>query len=257
MQPWQTRSAALLGQAGMDSLSQATVLVLGLGGVGGHCAEALARGGVGHLLLVDHDAVSPTNLNRQLVALTDTLSRSKACVMAERIRALDPSIAVTARDVFYSPDNGAALLTPAPSFVVDAMDTVTAKVDLAVRCHEAGIPLISCMGAGNKLDPTAFRVTDLASTSVCPLARVMRRELKARGIEHLPVVFSTEPPLRAPVGETPPPGKHAVPGSLSFVPGAAGLALAGYVLLCLSGAPLPQGWPLPSNAVPLCPKPGL
>lgn len=245
MQPWQTRSAALLGQEGMERLSRATVLMLGLGGVGGHCAEALARGGVGRLLLVDPDAVSPTNLNRQLAALGTTLGRPKADVLAERLRALDPAIRVESRVACYTPESGEALLSPTPDFVVDAMDTVSAKVDLAVRCQAAGIPLIACMGAGNKLDPTAFRVADLAQTAVCPLARVMRRELRARGIVHLPVVFSAEPPLRAPVGEPPPPGKHTVPGSLSAVPGAAGLALAAYVLLCLSGAPLPAGWPPP------------
>lgn len=245
MQPWQTRSAALLGEAGMERLSRATVLMLGLGGVGGHCAEALARGGVGRLLLVDPDTVSPTNLNRQLAALSTTLDRPKADVLAERLRAIDPALCVEARAARYTPEVGEAMLSPAPDFVVDAIDTVSAKVDLAVRCRRLGIPLIACMGAGNKLDPTAFRVADLAQTAVCPLARVMRRELKARGIVHLPVVFSAEPPLRAPVGETPPPGKHAVPGSLSAVPGAAGLALAAYVLLCLSGAPLPAGWPSP------------
>ena len=229
-----SRTEMLLGAAAVERLGRARVAVFGLGGVGGHAAEALARGGVGSLELVDSDVVSPSDLNRQLIALHSTLGKYKTDAARERLMDIAPDMTVTVRRVFFGPDAADSFDFAGYDYVVDAIDTVSAKIELAVRCRAAGTPLISCMGAGNKLDPTAFRVADLYETSVCPLARVMRRELKKRGVDRLKVVYSTEPPLvPAACGEDT--GRRQTPGSVSFVPSAAGLILAGEVIKDLAG----------------------
>lgn len=228
----QKRTAMLLGLDGVERLARARVAVFGVGGVGGYACEALARAGVGALDLFDMDTVSLSNINRQIVALHSTVGRYKTEVMAERIKDINADCAVTVHNVFYLPENAEQFPLEIYDYVVDAVDTVAAKIELALRAKAADVPLISAMGAGNKLDPTKFAVTDLAKTSGCPLARVMRRELKIRGINHLKVVYSTEPV--ASVAEDAPveisgSGKRA-PGSVSYVPSVAGLILAGEVI---------------------------
>ncbi len=223
----QTRTAQVLGIEAVHKLAAAKVAVFGIGGVGGHVAEALARVGVGYIDLYDRDAVSLSNINRQVVALHSTVGRAKVDVMAERIRDINPSCMVTAHEVFYLPETADAFDLSHYDFVADAVDTVAAKVELAVRCHAAGVPLIAAMGAGNKLYPERFTVADLAKTATDPLARVMRRELKKRGIEHLTVVYSEELPIPP---QTTPDGERMAPGSLSFVPGAMGLIMAGEIV---------------------------
>lgn len=237
MENWQTRSEALFGAAGLAALSRARVAVFGLGGVGGHAAEALVRGGVGAIDLFDHDTISPTNLNRQLAATVDKLGQSKAQVLGRRFLTINPALRVTVHESFYLPENAADYPLDAYDYVVDAVDTVAAKLELICRAEEAGTPIVSALGCGNKLDPTAFRVADLFETDTDPLARVLRRELRKRGIDRLKVVWSAEPP-RAPLAATGDkgavPGRPA-PGSVSFVPGVAGMILAGEVLKDLAG----------------------
>lgn len=243
MQDWLAREGMLLGREGVERLENAAVAVFGLGGVGSYTAEALARAGVGSLLLVDGDVVSDTNRNRQLVALTSTVGRPKAEVMAERVRDINPACRVEARTLFYLPgeDGAPGPLLSGLDYVADAVDTVTAKLSLAEECARRGVPLISAMGCGNKLDPTLFRVADIYETRVCPLCRIMRRELKARNISSLKVVYSEEPPVTPENlfpeggGETPPEGRRALPGSLSFVPSVAGLILAGEIIRDIAG----------------------
>lgn len=232
------RTRRLLGDAGLARLRAARVAIFGLGGVGGYALEALARAGVGALELVDHDFISLTNLNRQLLATHDTLGQSKVRAGAARVRAIDPTIAVTAREAFFLPGSAAEFDFSAYDYVVDAVDTVTAKLALALACRQSRTPIISCMGTGNKLDASALRVADIYETSVCPLARVMRRECRRHGIEALTVVYSTEPPREAllPAREQPPQGRGAIPASVSYVPAAAGLLLAGEVIKMLAGA---------------------
>lgn len=236
----------LLGDGPQERLFHASVALFGVGGVGGFCAEALARAGIGALDLYDDDTVSESNLNRQLIALHSTLGRPKAEVMAERVRDINPACRVRALRMFYLPKNAGEVDLSRYDYVVDAVDTVSAKLELAVRCQALGVPLISAMGSGNKLDPSAFSVSDLSKTEGCPLARVMRKELRKRGIHHLKVVWSREEPrapLAPPEAELPPGGdtrpasspRRAVPGSVSFVPGAAGLVLAGAVIRDLAG----------------------
>ncbi len=233
---WQSRSALLLGEKGVEALQKASVAIFGLGGVGSYTAEALARAGVGRLVLVDGDVVDITNLNRQLVALRSTLGRPKAEVMAERIRDINPTCRAEAQQVFYLPPDQGLGLIDGCDFVADAIDTVSSKLALIEECREKGIPLISAMGCGNKLDPSRFRVADIGKTSVCPLCRIMRKELKKRGIGSLPVVYSEEPPL--PAGDASPgSSRRATPGSVSFVPAAAGLLLAGEIVRRLCGLP--------------------
>lgn len=219
------RTRLLLGDAALMRLARARVALFGVGGVGGHCAEALARAGIGALDLYDNDVVSPSNLNRQLAALHSTLGQPKAQVMARRILDINPDCQVRAVELFYLPENADSVDLSAYDYVVDAIDTVSAKLELAQRCHALGVPLISCMGSGNKLDPSGFRVTDLYKTQGCPLARVMRKELRRRGVPALKVVFSPEEPQ---------PTGARTPGSVSFVPGAAGLVLAGAVIRALA-----------------------
>ena len=228
------RTRWLLGEAAMQRLAESRVAVFGVGGVGGYVVEALARSGVGAIDLCDKDDVDETNLNRQIIALQSTVGRPKVEVAAERIRDINPDCRVTAHQLFYLPETADRFDFSEYDYVVDAVDTVTAKLSLIMRAKEAGVPLISSMGAGNKLDPTAFRVADIYDTTVCPLAKVMRRECRKRGIEHLKVVYSTEeamvPQSEEPVGEQPSGHRKQSPGSVAFVPSVAGLIIAGEVV---------------------------
>ena len=225
-----TRTEQLLGADAVERLRTSRVALFGLGGVGSFTAEALARAGVGHLLLVDGDNVASSNLNRQLVALHSTLGQPKADVMAARIRDISPAVRVDARRAFYLPENADDFDLAGFDYVIDAVDTVAAKVELAVRARAVGVPLVSCMGAGNKLDPARFEVADLFATSVCPLCKAMRKALKARGVTALTVVYSRETPAVA----------CRPPGSVSFVPAVAGLILAGVVIRALAGRDQPK-----------------
>jgi len=222
------RSELLLGEGGMERLSKARVAVFGIGGVGGHACEALARCGVGELHLFDNDRVSVSNINRQIVALHSTVGRYKTHVMKERIEDINPLARVVTYEAFYLPENADEYDLSQYDFVIDAIDTVSAKLELAVRCSNLSVPIVSCMGTGNKLRPDMLEIEDIYKTSVCPLARVMRRELKARGIKKLPVLYSKEEPIKAVVRESGSP-RHA-PGSVSFVPSVAGLIIASYVV---------------------------
>ncbi len=225
------RTRLLLGQEAMERLAESKVIIFGIGGVGGHAAEALARSGVGSLDLVDHDRVSITNLNRQIVALHSTVGRYKTEVMAERIRDINPRIHVKEHRLFYLPETADRFDFSQYDYIVDCIDTVTGKLQIIEAAKAAGKPVISSMGAGNKLDPTLFRVADISKTSVCPLAKVMRRELKKRGIKDVTVVYSTEEPV--PVVEESEEDKgmrRSLPGSTAFVPSVAGLILASRVV---------------------------
>lgn len=227
-----SRTQMLLGEAAVRKLSAAKVAVFGVGGVGGFTAQALARSGVGKIELVDNDTVALSNINRQIVAFHSTLGKYKTEVMKAMIEDINPLAEVTERRVFFLPETADSFNFSDYDYVIDAVDTVTAKIQLAEKCAEANVPLISSMGTGNKLDPTAFEVTDIYKTSVCPLAKVMRRELKKRGIKKLKVVYSKEPALTP---KTPPPEstdsvRRSTPGSVSFVPSVAGLIIAGEVV---------------------------
>ena len=217
------RTEMLFGTEAIQRLTQARVAVFGVGGVGGYTAEALVRSGVGTLDLIDRDRVSISNINRQIIALTSTVGRLKTEVAAERARDINPAVIIHTYPIFYTPDTQY-------DYVVDAVDTVSAKLDLVMQAQKAGVPIISSMGAGNKLDPTRFEIADIYQTSVCPLARVMRKELKARGIRHLTVVYSKEEPITpaCPLKDTET-GKP-VPGSCAFVPSAVGLMIASKVV---------------------------
>jgi tRNA A37 threonylcarbamoyladenosine dehydratase len=235
------RTGLLIGQKALARLSQARVAVFGLGGVGSFAVEGLARCGVGHFALVDHDAVGVSNLNRQLPALRSTLGRPKVDVMRDRIMDINPEARVDCLRLFYRPEQAAAIDLAAFDCVVDAIDTVRAKVDLAVRAQQCGVPIVSCMGAGNRTDPTQFAVGDLADTSICPLCRAMRKKLRRHGVEHLRVVYSRETPVdvpkvRAEDGHTT--AKRPTPGSIAFVPSVAGMVLASEVVrILLDGLP--------------------
>ncbi len=228
------RTELLLGKPAMEKLKKARVAVFGLGGVGGFVVEALARSGVGTLELVDHDSLSLTNLNRQILATQETIGMAKAQAAAQRVKAIDPQIHAVPRQVFYTPDTADQFDFRQYDYVVDAIDTVTGKLMLIQAAREAGVPIISSMGTGNKLDPTAFRVADIYDTAVCPLARIMRKECRKRGIESLKVVYSEEEPLCPTLTEEEqaelPQGRRALPGSIAFVPAAAGLIIAGEVI---------------------------
>ena len=232
-----SRTQMLLGPEALQRLRGARVAVFGLGGVGGYAVEALARGGIGALDLVDSDTVSQSNLNRQLFALRSTLGLPKTEAARRRVLDINPGITVKTWELFYSADTADAFDLEAYDYIVDAIDTVSAKLLLIERAVAAGKPIISSMGTGNKLDPSAFRVEDLAKTAMDPLARVMRRELGKRGIKHLKVVCSREEALTPQGGreEAERLGKRQIPGSVSFVPGAAGLILAGEVIRTLAG----------------------
>ncbi len=232
-----SRTELLLGSAAMEKLKTSRVAVFGLGGVGGFAAEALARSGVGALELVDKDTVALSNLNRQIIATEATVGRAKADALSERLALIAPDCEIRARRLFFTPESSGEFDFSAYDYVIDAIDTVTGKLELAIRAKETGTPIISSMGAGNKLDPTAFRVADISETKVCPLARIMRKELKKRGVYSLKVVYSEEPPMEpaAPAGEEPDEGRRSIPGSVSFVPSVAGLIIAGEVIKDLSG----------------------
>lgn len=232
MTDWRQRTAMLLGQDGIERLSEASVAVFGLGGVGSYVVEALARGGIGRLVLVDKDVVDPTNINRQLCAVTSTVGQPKAAVMARRVRDIAPSCMVEAHAVFYRPPEGTGLMNGC-DYVADAIDTVTSKLALIEEAQSMGIPIISAMGCGNKLDPTRFEVADIYATRVCPLCRIMRRELKKRHIDALQVVYSQEEPL-AVSDSSARPGARPSPGSVPFVPSVAGLIIAGEIIKKLS-----------------------
>ena len=216
----------------MSRLVRARVAVFGIGGVGGHCVQALARAGVGAIDVFDDDVVSLTNINRQAVAMSSTLGRPKVEVIRDQILDINPAAVVTCRKMFYTPENADGVDLSVYDYIVDAIDTVKAKVELIVRANAAGVPVISAMGAGNKLDPTRFEVAELSQTSVCPLCRVMRAQLRKRGIARHKVVYSREEPVRVVADETG--GRHA-PGSVSFVPPVMGLILAGEVIKNLAG----------------------
>lgn len=233
-----SRSRLIFGGAAMERLKNSRVAVFGLGGVGGSAAEALARGGVGALDLVDNDVFSPSNLNRQIFALRSTVGVYKTDAAAARIADIDPDCRVTLHRTFFLPENADSFDFSLYDYVVDAVDTVTAKLAIIMKAKASGVPVISCMGTGNKVDPSALKVADISGTSVCPLARVMRKALRARGVDHVTVVYSTEAPIDPDpeaAGEAPPPGRRSLPGSTSFVPGAAGLLIASRVILDLTG----------------------
>ena len=226
------RTAMLLGEDAMERLKNAHVAVFGIGGVGGYVVEALARAGIGHLTLIDSDTVSLSNLNRQLLATHSTLGMPKVEAAKKRILDINPEAQVETYPIFYTPETAHLLDFTRFDYIVDAIDTVTGKLALVERANAAHTPIICCMGTGNKLDASAFQVADISKTSMCPLARVMRRELGKRGIKHLKVVYSQEEAL-TPTGweeEAAAIGKRQIPGSVPFVPGAAGLILAGKVI---------------------------
>lgn len=241
------RTEYLLGKEKMNRLADAKVAVFGVGGVGGYVVEALARSGVGHIELIDHDTIAESNLNRQIIATYDTIGRFKVDVMKERILSINPDAEVITHKCFYLPENKTEFDFSKYSYVVDAVDTVTAKITIIEEAKRTGVPVISSMGTGNKLDPAQFEVTDISKTSVCPLAKVMRKELKDRGITKVKVLYSKEQPIK-PMNAAPQANdtvqednenqrrKKAVPGSISFVPSAAGLIIAAEVVkdLCNS-----------------------
>lgn len=235
MNPY-SRTEFLLGKDAMVKLRQSRVAVFGLGGVGGYAVEALARSGIGCLDLIDHDKISTTNLNRQILATRDTVGLSKAEVAAARVKSIDPHIQVNPLCTFFHPDTVDQFDFRSYDYVIDAIDTVTGKLALVTAAKEAGTPIICAMGAGNKLDPTAFRVGDIYETSVCPLARIMRKECRKRGIDKLKVVYSEEDPILCslppddPAWAELPEGRNALPGSCAFVPSVMGLIIAGEVI---------------------------
>ena len=235
----------LIGEENLKKLKESTVMIVGVGGVGSYAAEALARSGVGSFVIVDDDKVCLTNINRQIIATRKTIGKYKVEVMRDRILEINPDAKVEMRQCFYLPENAHEFDFSEYSYVVDAVDTVTAKIEIIMRAQAAGVPVISCMGAGNKLDPTQFHVADIYKTTMCPLAKVMRHELKKRGVKKLKVVYSTEKPVR-PLEDMSvscrshcvcPPGtehkcteRRDIPGSVAFVPPVAGLILAGEVI---------------------------
>lgn len=235
-----SRTELLLGGENMDRLAQSRVAVFGVGGVGGHVCEALARSGVGALDLIDNDKVCVSNINRQIIATHKTVGRYKTEVMRERILEINPDAVVRVHQCFFLPENAVQFLFQEYDYVVDAVDTVTAKIELVMRAKACGVPVISSMGAGNKLDASAFRVADLYETKVCPLAKVMRRELRKRNVDHLKVVYSEEEPMKPQQsgeesGETEGRVRRSTPGSVAFVPSVAGLIIAGEVVKDLCG----------------------
>ena len=232
-----SRTELLIGEEGLNRLANATVMVLGVGGVGSHCIEALARSGVGTLILVDNDKVGRTNINRQSIAYLSTVGDYKTKLMKDRIDDICPSINVFTYETFVLPENLDEIFERKVDYIVDAIDTVTAKLAIAEYAKEHQIPLVSCMGTGNKLHPELFEITDISKTSVCPLCKVMRKELKERGIHHLKVLYSKEKPIDTSARST---GedkgmRRSLPGSVSFVPPVAGLLIAGEVIREIAG----------------------
>ena len=228
-----SRTELLLGTDAVEGLGNKRVAIFGIGGVGGYVCEALVRSGVGHFDLIDNDTVSLTNINRQIIATHSTVGRQKVEVMKERMLDINPDADITIHQCFFLPENADEFDFNSYDYVVDAVDTVTAKIEIIMKCKELGVPVISAMGAGNKLDPSRFRVADIYKTTMCPLAKVMRKEMKKRGVKDLKVVFSDEMPV-SPIEtedvEPLNPGKRATPGSIAFAPSAAGLVLASEVI---------------------------
>ena len=220
------RTALLLGKASVERLARKRVAVFGVGGVGGFVCEGLVRAGIGVIDIVDKDTVALSNINRQLIALHSTVGKNKVDVLEERLKDINKNLIIKKYKCFFLPETSDTFDFREYDYVVDAIDTVTGKIELILKAKEAGVPIISAMGAGNKLDPTAFQVSDIYKTSVCPLARVMRRELKKRGVEKLKVVYSKEEPIKPQFEE----GEEVVPGSVSFVPPALGLIIAGEIV---------------------------
>ena len=227
-----SRTALLIGKDGVEKLNKSKIIVFGVGGVGGFAVEALARSGIGQIDVVDNDTVSFSNLNRQIIATVDTVGKNKVEVIKDRILSINPNAVVNTHNLFYSPETAKSFDFTKYDYIIDAIDSVTGKIELCVQAEKAGVPIISSMGAGNKLDPTAFEVSDIYKTSVCPLAKVMRRELKARGIKKLKVVYSKEEPIKITdtQGIEIPEGKRQIPGSIAFVPSVVGLIIAGEVI---------------------------
>lgn len=217
-----SRTGMIIGEAAVERLSQSSVIVLGIGGVGSYVVEGLARAGIGRLALVDRDVVDVTNINRQLPALHSTVGRPKAAVMAERVMDINPGCHITAAECFFMPDNAGDFDFTKYDYVVDAIDNITGKLTIIEKAYKEGVPVISSMGTGNKLDPSLFRITSIEKTKVCPLAKVMRRELKKRNIRGVKVIYSEEEPIKHKEART--------PGSISFVPSVAGLMIAGEVV---------------------------
>lgn len=235
-----SRTELLLGGESIKKLANATVAVFGVGGVGGYVCEALVRSGVGHFHIIDNDTVCESNINRQIIATTKTLGRSKVDVMKERMLEINPDVDVTVHECFFLPETADTFDFSKYDYVVDAVDTVTAKIELVMKCNETGTPIMSSMGAGNKLNPAAFKVADIYKTSVCPLAKVMRHELKKRGIRKLKVVYSEEIPMTpncnskeatdTALASSTGSKRRSTPGSVAFVPSVAGLIIAGEVI---------------------------
>lgn len=217
-----SRTGMIIGEAAVERLSQSSVIVLGIGGVGSYVVEGLARAGIGRLALVDRDVVDVTNINRQLPALHSTVGRPKAAVMAERVMDINPGCHITAEECFFMPDNAGDFDFTKYDYVVDAIDNITGKLTIIEKAYKEGVPVISSMGTGNKLDPSLFRITSIEKTKVCPLAKAMRRELKKRNIRGVKVIYSEEEPIKHEEART--------PGSISFVPSVAGLMIAGEVV---------------------------
>ncbi|MBR2336103.1 MAG: tRNA threonylcarbamoyladenosine dehydratase [Clostridia bacterium] len=223
-----SRTAYIYGEDAIDKLKKSRVAVFGVGGVGGYICEALCRAGVGSIDIFDRDSVSVSNINRQIIALHSTVGRAKVDVMKERMLDINPDCNITAHNVFYLSENADEFDLSNYDYIADAVDTVAAKLEIAERAYKLEVPVISAMGAGNKTDPTRFEVADIADTTVCPLARVMRRELKARGIKNYKVVYSKEEPIKSGVVDSE--SGKAIPGSLSFVPSVVGLIMAGEIV---------------------------
>lgn len=223
-----SRFELLVGEDNIQKLNQAHVIVFGVGGVGGYVVEALVRSGIGHITIVDNDVISLSNLNRQIIATQETIGQKKVDVMKKRILSIHPECDVTTLDMFYLPETADQIDLSQYDYVVDAIDTITSKIELAVRCDQK-IPLISSMGTGNKMNPALLQVSDIYKTSVCPLAKVMRRELKKRRVKHLKVVYSQELPMK-PFASDEITHKRSIPGSTAFVPSSAGLLIASEVV---------------------------
>ncbi|MBO4816017.1 MAG: tRNA threonylcarbamoyladenosine dehydratase [Clostridia bacterium] len=230
MQNQFSRTELLIGKENLEKLKNSKVAIFGLGGVGSFVLEGLVRAGVGSFILVDNDVVSESNLNRQLIALNSKIGKPKVEVAKERILEINPIAKVEIYQEFFMPDTKTKILDKEVSYIVDAIDTVTAKIELVIRANELNIPIISCMGTGNKLDPKKFEIADIYKTSVCPLAKVMRKELKARNIKKLKVIYSKEEPIKTIVKEDNLDSKKHIPASISFVPSVAGLLIASEVV---------------------------